>query len=192
MQLPPRGTVSIIEFWATWCGPCRQTIPHLSALATRYAGRAAVVGVSLDDNADAVKRFVDAQRAAIAYAIAVDTSGSAQRDLYLQSGARGVPHAFVLDAGGKVCFSGHPMDPALEQSLVAALQQQQQSHQPPPEPPKRAVPPITETYDELMAKGVRELKALLAERGVAHGDCLEKADLAKRIVERCSRATHYV
>lgn len=57
---------------------------------------------------------------------------------------------------------------------------------------KRAVPPVTEGYEELMTKSVKELKALLAERGVACADCLEKGDLAKRIVERCSKVTHYV
>jgi hypothetical protein len=63
---------------------------------------------------------------------------------------------------------------------------------PPPQHQQRAVPPVTEGFDELMTKGVKELKALLAERGISHADCLEKADLAQRIVERCSRATHYV
>lgn len=58
--------------------------------------------------------------------------------------------------------------------------------------PKRAVPPVDLSYDELMTKSVRELKALLDERGVPHGDCLEKGDLARRVVERCATVTHYV
>lgn len=57
---------------------------------------------------------------------------------------------------------------------------------------KKAVPPVTKSYDELMQLSIKELKALLNERGVGHSDCLEKGDLARRVVERCSRVTHYV
>ena len=45
----PKGPC-VLEFFATWCGPCRQTVPHLSEIAKRYQGRVAVIGVSMDED----------------------------------------------------------------------------------------------------------------------------------------------
>lgn len=109
-----------------------------------------------------------------------------------------MPHAFVLDANQKVVYSGHPMEPACASKLqeaVAAAQQQvggEGRGGGGAGAAKRAVPPVTQSYEELMRLGVKALKALLDERGVGHADCLEKGDLAKRVVERCSKVTHYV
>jgi len=83
----------------------------------------------------------------------------------------------------------------MEQKLQAAIAAAGASTPPPPaaaEESKRAVPPVAESYQELMTHSVKELKGMLAERGVSHADCLEKSDLATRIVERCSMVTHYV
>src|SRR5689334_25163119 len=41
-----KGNVYVVEFWATWCGPCKQSIPHLTELAKKYAGKATFIGVS--------------------------------------------------------------------------------------------------------------------------------------------------
>lgn len=209
-QNPPTNNktgVCVLEFWATWCGPCQQVIPHMSALQRRFAGRATFVGVSLDDDVDKLRRFVSQQGDKMAYAVVADASGAAQRELFLKSGARGVPHCFVLDAAHRVAYSGHPLDPQMLQKLQAAVDAAAGAGAgaagaeaagagaaagESKEAGKKAVPPVKESLEELLARPVRELKALLRERGVAHADCLEKADLARRIVERCSNVTHYV
>ncbi|GBF88571.1 thiol-disulfide isomerase [Raphidocelis subcapitata] len=175
--VPPPG-VCVLEFWATWCGPCVQTVPHLAAVQRANAGRATVIGISMDDNVETVRRFVARQGDQMAYTVVVDASGSAQRDLYLRSGATGVPHAFVLDADHRIVFSGHPMDPAMGQKLQAAVAAAGSSGS--AQPPWR----VTESYEELMQRGVKELKGMLAKAGVPHADCLEKGDLARRILER--------
>jgi hypothetical protein len=77
------------------------------------------------------------------------------------------------------------------QEAIAAAGAAAAAAPPPAQEPKHALPPVTEGYEALMGRSVKELKALLAERGVAHGDCLEKGDLARRVVERCARVTHY-
>jgi flagellar motility protein MotE (MotC chaperone) len=74
----------------------------------------------------------------------------------------------------------------LEAAATHCLSQQQQQQQ-----QQRALPPVTETYEELMTRSIKELKAMLTERGIPCADCLEKGDLAKRISERCSKVTYY-
>src|SRR5215470_15894484 len=69
--------VYVVEFWATWCGPCRMTIPHLSKMQDYFSksGKVAIVGVS-DEDADVVKPFVKAWDKKMRYAVAVDNDST--------------------------------------------------------------------------------------------------------------------
>lgn len=55
-----RGHVYVIDFWATWCGPCLRTIPHLSALQSQYADRVTVVGIT-DETEREIRGFLQRQ-----------------------------------------------------------------------------------------------------------------------------------
>lgn len=95
------GKVVIVEFWATWCGPCIRNIPHMNDLAERFGNAIAVIGVS-DENPQKVRNFVRGTR--IGYAIATDP----QRRLFSFPRPAGIPHAYVQSPDGVVRWQGHP------------------------------------------------------------------------------------
>lgn len=99
--------VYVIEFWATWCPPCRASIPHLSKLQEKYKDKGlVVVGISNEDTAS-VERFVKTQKD-MEYHVGVDTSKDKTYSKYMD-GVDGIPHAFIVGKDGKIVWSGHPM-----------------------------------------------------------------------------------
>ena len=97
-----KGKVLVVEFWATWCGPCKVTIPHLNKLHAKYRDQKAVfVGVSREKEA-VVRKFMAGLPMSYHVGLSADTAA------YMQ-GIRGIPHAFVVDGAGKIAWHGHPM-----------------------------------------------------------------------------------
>jgi thiol-disulfide isomerase/thioredoxin len=96
------GKVVLIDFWATWCGPCRMAIPHLIELQKKYGGRNfTVVGVSLDQQGEGVVRPFT-QQWNINYPVVVDQDGSVARDY---GGIRSIPSTLVIDRTGRAVGS---------------------------------------------------------------------------------------
>lgn len=116
--------LTVVEFWATWCGPCKNTIPHLSELQAKYAGKVAIVGLSKEDLAT-MKPYVDGWVDGMAYI--VGKAPEALSDLYMD-GVPGIPHAFLVDSQGKVAWHGHPITigPILEQAVNGTLDVERQ------------------------------------------------------------------
>ncbi len=102
--------VYVVEFWATWCPPCRVSIPHLTGLQKKYRDRGVtVIGISNEDAAK-VAPWVARQGATMDYVVAADAAGSPTSRAYMEAfGATGIPHAFVVDQKGRIVWSGHPM-----------------------------------------------------------------------------------
>ena len=112
------GNVYVVEFWATWCPPCRASIPHLTKLQAEYKDKVTIVGVSLDDApARKVKDFVTKQGEAMEYTVAYEKKGKVSRAYSRAFGQRYIPHAFIVDRQGKIVWVGSPMgmDDALKQ-----------------------------------------------------------------------------
>jgi thiol-disulfide isomerase/thioredoxin len=106
------GHPVLLEFWATWCGPCVASIPHLNELHAKFKDTGlAIVGVSNEQKA-VVEAFL--KKTPMHYAVALDHTGTLLKDF----GVTGIPHAFLADRGGKIVWQGHPY--TLTEAQVAA------------------------------------------------------------------------
>jgi thiol-disulfide isomerase/thioredoxin len=122
-----KGKVYVVEFWATWCAPCKATIPHLTELQKKHKD-VTFIGVSVyEQDPKGVKPFVDEMNEKMDYRVAMDAvpegagagDGKMAKNWMDAAGQEGIPTAFIVNADGKVAWIGHPgeMDAPLEEIL---------------------------------------------------------------------------
>jgi len=117
------GKVYVIEFWATWCKPCRKTIPHLNQLHKIYQYEGLqVIGISSEKEVSKVERFVRRMGDQMSYNIAVDRRDSTQRAWMQNAGLNGIPAAFIVGNKGKVQWFGNPHPQADQEEFDRILQ----------------------------------------------------------------------
>ena len=111
------GQTYVVEFWATWCGPCRASIPHLTELQKKYKERVKFIGVSVwEQDQGLVEPFVKEMGDKMDYAVALDdvakggedAKGKMAEGWMTAAGEGGIPTAFVVK-DGKIAWIGHPM-----------------------------------------------------------------------------------
>ena len=119
------GKVHVLEFWASWCGPCRMVVPHLSALQKKYPD-VVFIGVNVwERNPTQGEAFAKEQGDRMDYRVALDDlsagpqQGKMATDWLKAAGRDGIPCAFVVDGKGRIAWIGHPMM-GLEQAIEAA------------------------------------------------------------------------
>lgn len=113
-----KGQVVLLDFWASWCGPCRKSFPELERLHTRYGARGLkVVGVSMDQEAAAMARFLDS--VPVTFQIERDPLGQLAVPLQVAS----MPTTLLLDRAGQVVarFEGGGHARAEEDAVKALL-----------------------------------------------------------------------
>jgi len=112
-----KGHIYVVEFWATWCGPCIGAMPHLSELARKYRGKVTVIGVSVWEgkrkpihDAAALQSFVDKKGKDMDYTVAMDNLATNKvADAWLKAAnAGGIPTTFLIDRTGKIAWIGTP------------------------------------------------------------------------------------
>jgi thiol-disulfide isomerase/thioredoxin len=111
------GKVILLNFWATWCGPCRAEIPDLIELQNKYKDRLQILGLVVDDDdQDAIKDFVE--KFGISYPVAI-----ASDDIRLKyGGIAALPTSFVLDAEGRIVQKHEGLrDPLLYETEIRSL-----------------------------------------------------------------------
>jgi len=114
-----RGQIVLLNFWATWCGPCREELPHVQALHEEYGDRGLVViAVSTDGTRSPVSRFVSRE----GYSFAVLMADGAVQQEY---GVGGIPVTFFIDREGVIRYVKEGFGPGgageLEEQVAAML-----------------------------------------------------------------------
>lgn len=105
-----KGNVVLVDFWATWCPPCRAEIPHLITLYETYKGKGFVVlGVGLDGEKE-LKDY--AEEHSITYPILIGT-----KDLSQKYGITGIPTTYLIDKKGKIGFKHIGFREGLEKDM---------------------------------------------------------------------------
>ncbi|MBL9141313.1 MAG: redoxin family protein, partial [Phycisphaerae bacterium] len=150
------GKVYVVEFWATWCPPCRAAVPHLTALQKQYP-EITVIGVAGaelpsregDRRLATVTDFVTTQGEKMNYTVLFDGDRSMFKDWMDAAKQSGIPCAFVVDGTGKVVHIGFPsaeVDAAVERAVAAQKQKKDSDAKKPsdsqrPSDPKKASDP---------------------------------------------------
>ncbi len=126
-----KDKVYIIEFWATWCGPCIQSMPKLAKFQAKYAKQnVRIIGVS-DEDLDTVKEFLTKEvslpdgstktfeEITNEYSLTTDPDGSVKMDYMAAARMSGIPCSFIVGKDGKIEWIGHPA--AMEEPLQQVL-----------------------------------------------------------------------
>jgi cytochrome c biogenesis protein CcmG/thiol:disulfide interchange protein DsbE len=92
-----KGKVVLLDFWATWCTPCRDEIPHFVEMQNKYGPQGfQVIGISMDDDAKPVRKFY--QEYKLNYPVALGDDKLAERF----GGMLGLPVNFIIDRQGRI------------------------------------------------------------------------------------------
>jgi thiol-disulfide isomerase/thioredoxin len=161
-----RGKIVIVEFWATWCPPCRKSIPHLIELYKKFSGQGVVIMGLTDEPKAKVEPF--AKDMGMIYPVGC---GSKSSGAY---GVTGIPHAAIVDTAGNVVWEGHPMQPDFESTLEAQIKKT------PPKVSQVKGPTSLEDIAAAMQKAqFGRAASLLAKFQVPEGDTAAKNQTAR-------------
>lgn len=107
-----KGNVVVLSFWATWCPPCREEIPHLDAMNKRYQGKPVrILGANVDRQGADLKQWLAEQK--LSFPVVADVGGKVSE----QYGVSGIPTLLVIDKEGKIRHRTEGFDPQIEETV---------------------------------------------------------------------------
>jgi peroxiredoxin len=113
-----RGKVVLIDFWATWCGPCRGEFPHLRRVHEKFAGeRFVVLSISLDEDCDEARKMIEKEKLAWVHVCEGQWHGSRIAELY---NVMGIPSTWLVGPDGRIAakdLRGHHADKVIAELL---------------------------------------------------------------------------
>lgn len=114
-----KGKVVLLNFWATWCGPCKAEIPGFVELQEKYRDQLTIIGYSVDDTAELAKKYADKYK--MNYPILLGEGREDVQDAY--GPIWGIPASFLISKDGKVCRKHMGIAPkaVFEKEIVALL-----------------------------------------------------------------------
>ncbi len=108
-----KGKVYVVEFWATWCGPCIVMMPHMSELQEQYKDKGVIfIGYTAKDpnnDLNKVSEFVSKRGSKLHYTLAYAETRDSYDAWMRAAGRTGIPCCFVVDRNGTIAYIGHPM-----------------------------------------------------------------------------------
>lgn len=123
-----KGKIYVVELWATWCGPCRETIPHLTELQKKHE-EVTFIGVAvLEEDPKAVGEFVDEMGKKMDYRVTLDlvpeggeaSEGKVVKNWMEPADLQGIPAAFIINGESKIAWIGHPAE--MEEPLAQIVE----------------------------------------------------------------------
>lgn len=127
------GKVYVVEFWATWCGPCVSSMPHLAELQSKFADKGVQIVSISDEDLKTVEDFLERplrgqkegeektyRDLTSAYCLTTDPDQSASEDYMLAAKQNGIPTSFIVGKDSKIEWIGHPME--LDDTLEAVVE----------------------------------------------------------------------
>src|SRR5882762_7140831 len=113
-----RGKVVYVDFWASWCGPCRQSFPWMKSLYERYADKGLViVAINLDKDRDAAESFLEKYPAP--FVVAFDPSGKTAKAFKVW----GMPTSYIVGPTGAILATHPGFDPKHTALIESQIQQ---------------------------------------------------------------------
>ncbi len=111
-----RGKVYVVDFWATWCRPCKAVMPFLSTLAHKYKRKVTFIAVDVWEDKQGTKtsrkgieKFVDSMGKKMDFSVALDDSNFMAQDWLNASGEYSIPSDFIVNAKGNIAWIGNPI-----------------------------------------------------------------------------------